>query len=58
MVTCVYRAYEKGDLVATGRLTLEALPDAGEELRLNGRRHVVRSVAYGGGEVVLELEAV
>jgi hypothetical protein len=57
MVTCVYRAYEDGDLVATGRLTLESLPSTGEELRLNGRRHVVRSVQYGGGEVVLELEA-
>jgi len=57
MVTCVYRAYEDGDLVATGRLTLDVLPSEGEELRLNGRRHVVRSVEYGGGEVVLELEA-
>jgi hypothetical protein len=56
MVSCVYRAYEDGDLVATGRLTLEALPAEGEELRLNGRRHVVRSVEYGGGEVVVELE--
>ena len=26
MVTCVYRAYENGELVATGRLTLERLP--------------------------------
>ena len=57
MVTCVYRAYEDGDLVATGRLTLETLPSEGEEIRLNGRRHVVRAVEYGGGEVVVELEA-
>ena len=56
-VTCVYRAYENGDLVATGRLTLEELPTVGDEVRLNGRPHVVRAVEYGGGEQVVELEA-
>ena len=56
MVTCVYRAYRNGDLLATGRLTLDALPAQGDEVRLNGRLHVVRAVEYGGGEVVLELE--
>jgi hypothetical protein len=56
-VTCVYRAYEDGELVATGRLTFDGLPQVGDELRLNGRRHVVRAVEYGGGENVLTLEA-
>lgn len=56
MVTCVYRAYEDGKLVATGRLTLDRLPGAGEEVRLNGRAYVVRAVDFGGGEHVLELE--
>jgi hypothetical protein len=55
-VTCVYRAYENGDVVATGRLTLDAIPTVGEEVRLNGRAHVVRAVEFGGGEHVLELE--
>lgn len=54
-VTCVYRAYEDGELVATGRLTLDKLPGVGEEVRLNGRPHVVSSVEFGGGEHVLEL---
>jgi hypothetical protein len=56
-LTCVYRAYEDGEVVATGRLTLDALPSVGEELRLNGRPHVVRAVEFGGGEHVIELEA-
>jgi serine acetyltransferase len=55
MVTCVYRAYENGELVATGRLTLERLPRVGDEVQLNGRAHVVRSVEFGDGEHVLEL---
>jgi hypothetical protein len=55
-VTCVYRAYENGDVVATGRLTLDDLPTAGDEVELNGRAYVVREVEYGGGEHVLELE--
>jgi len=55
MVTCVYRAYENGELVATGRLTLERLPSVGDEVPLNGRPHVVRAVEFGGGEHVLEL---
>jgi hypothetical protein len=55
-VTCVYRAYEHGDVVATGRLTLEVIPTVGDEVRLNGRPHVVRAVEFGGGEHVLELE--
>jgi len=55
-VTCVYQAYEAGALVATGRLTLDELPQAGEDLRLNGRVHVVREVAYSGGSYVLSLE--
>jgi hypothetical protein len=54
-VTCVYRAYEDGDLVATGRLTLDALPTVGDVVQLNGRPHVVRSVDFGDGEHVLEL---
>ena len=56
-VTCVYRAYENGDLVATGRLTLDSIPSVGEEVRLNGRQYVVRAVEYAGGEQVVELEA-
>jgi hypothetical protein len=54
-VTCIYRAYEDGELVATGRLTLESLPDVGDTVELNGRPHVVRSVEFGDGEHVLEL---
>lgn len=56
MVTCVYRAYEHDELVATGRLTLEGLPAAGDEVQLNGRPHVVRAVEFGEGEHVLTLE--
>jgi hypothetical protein len=56
-VTCVYQAYEDDQLVATGRLTLDGLPSVGEEVRLNGRPHVVRSVDFGGGEHVLQLQA-
>lgn len=56
-VSCVYRAYEGEQLVATGRLTLDSLPQVGDELKLNGRRHVVRAVEYGDGENVLVLEA-
>jgi len=57
MVTCVYQAYEDDELVATGRLTLDDLPRVGEELKLNGRAHVVRAVEFGGGEHVLQLTA-
>jgi hypothetical protein len=57
-VSIVYRAYEGGSLVATGRLVLDALPEAGDEVTLNGRRHVVRAVEFGGGEHVLELEPI
>jgi hypothetical protein len=56
-VTCVYQAYEDDQLVATGRLTLDRLPSVGEDVRLNGRPHVVRSVEFGGGEHVLQLQA-
>jgi hypothetical protein len=56
-VTCVYRLYEGELLVATGRLTLDDLPNVGDELQLNGRRHRVRAVEYGGGENVVTLEA-
>jgi hypothetical protein len=56
-VTCVYHAYENAELVATGRLTLDGLPQVGEEVQLNGRPHVVRSVEFGGGEHILQLHA-
>ena len=56
-VSCVYHAYENGDLVATGRLILEGLPSVGDEVALNGRPHVVRSVDFGGGEQILTLES-
>ena len=56
-VSCVYHAYENGDLVATGRLILDGLPSVGDEVALNGRPHVVRGVDFGGGEQVLTLEA-
>jgi hypothetical protein len=56
-VTCVYQAYDDDQLVATGRLMLDGLPHAGEEVRLNGRPHVVRSVEFAGGEHVLQLQA-
>jgi hypothetical protein len=55
-VTCVYHAYDGGELVATGRLTLDEVPRVGEEVRLNGRAHVVREVGYGSGSPVLTLE--
>jgi hypothetical protein len=54
-VTFVYRAYENGELVATGRLMLDSLPSVGEEVQLNGRPHLVRRVDFGGGEHVVEL---
>jgi hypothetical protein len=56
-VTCVYHAYEDSELVSTGRLTFDGLPSVGEEVRLNGRPHVIRSVEFGGGEHVLQLHA-
>jgi hypothetical protein len=56
MISCVYRAYENGELVATGRLMLEALPNVDDEVELNGRPHVVRAVEFGEGEHVLTLE--
>jgi len=56
MITCVYRAYDGDDVVATGRLTLDGLPRVGDEVSLNGKPHVVRAVEFGGGEHVLELE--
>jgi hypothetical protein len=55
-VTFVYRAYENGELVATGRLLLDGIPAVGEEVPLNGRPHVVRAVDFGGGEHVVTLE--
>jgi hypothetical protein len=55
-VTCIYRAYERGELVVTGRLTLEGLPNVGDEVPLNGRPYTVRAVDYDGGEAVLSLE--
>jgi hypothetical protein len=57
VVTCVYRAFENDELVATGRMTLERLPAVGDEVELNGRPHLVRAVEFRGGEHVLELEA-
>jgi hypothetical protein len=56
-VTVVYRAYEGGELVATGRLILDALPSVGDEVALNGRSHVVRGVDFGDGEHVVTLDA-
>lgn len=56
-VSCVYHAYEGGELIATGRLTLDGLPEVGDELRLNGRAHVVRDVSFGVEAHVLTLEA-
>jgi len=55
-ITCIYRAYERGELVVTGRLTLESLPEVDDQVPLNGRAHVVRAVEYDGGEPVLTLE--
>ena len=56
-MTCVYHAYDGDELVATGRLTLDGLPEVGEELRLNGRALVVREVQFGSDAHVLTLEA-
>lgn len=55
-ITCIYRAYEEGALVVTGRLTLEGLPNVGDQVPLNGRSYTVRAVEYDGGEPVLALE--
>jgi hypothetical protein len=55
-VTCIYRAYEGGELVVTGRLTLESLPEVGDQVPLNGRSHIVHAIEYDGGEPVLALE--
>lgn len=56
-ITCIYRAYEDGRLVVTGRLTLDGLPSVGDQVPLNGRAYTVRSVDYDSGEPVLALEA-
>lgn len=56
-VTCVYHAYDGDELIATGRLTLDGIPSVGEELALNGRSLVVRSVVHQGGEPLLTLAA-
>jgi hypothetical protein len=56
-ITCIYRAYEDGELVVTGRLTLEGLPNVGDQVPLNGRPYTVRAVEYDGGEPVLALES-
>jgi len=55
-VTCVYHAYDGDELVATGRLTLDAEPQLGAEVRLNGRTHVVRDIAFSDGMPLLTLE--
>jgi hypothetical protein len=55
-VTCVYRLYDAGELVATGRMTLDELPETGQEVRLNGRTHIVREIAFGSDLPVLTLE--
>jgi hypothetical protein len=54
--SCIYRAYEDGELVLTGRLTLEQLPAVGDTVRLNARSYVVRAIDYDAGEPVLSLE--
>jgi hypothetical protein len=51
----VYQAYDGDELVATGRLTVDAVPAVGDEVRLNGKAHVVGSVSLVGGEHVLTL---
>lgn len=55
-ITCVYRAYEDGELVVTGRLTLDGMPAVGDRVPLNGRPYTIRAVEYDGGETVIELE--
>lgn len=55
-ITCLYRAYDRGKLVVTGRLTLEGLPSVGDQVPLNGRPFTVRAVEYDAGEPVLKLE--
>lgn len=56
-ISCIYRAYERGELVLTGRMTLDGLPNVGDPVPLNGRPFVVRSVDYDAGEPVLALDA-
>ncbi|HET8527878.1 MAG TPA: hypothetical protein VFL60_03135 [Gaiellaceae bacterium] len=55
-LSCIYRAYEHGELVVTGRLTLDALPEVGDVVRLNNRPYVVHAIDYDAGEPVLSLE--
>ena len=55
-VTCVYHAYEGGELVATGRLTLEGSLQVGDEVRLNGRTLVVRDVGFSVDAPLVTLE--
>jgi hypothetical protein len=54
-ITCIYRAYEEGELVVTGRLTLDELPEVGDTVPLNGRPYTVRAIDYDAGEPVLSL---
>ena len=56
-VSCVYHAYEGEELVATGRLTLERVPEVDDEIVLNGRAHLVRSVSLQAGESLVTLVA-
>ena len=56
-ITCIYRAYEHGELVVTGRMTVDELPSVGDRVPLNGRPYVVRSVDYDAGEPVLSLDS-
>jgi len=54
-ITCIYRAYEEGELVVTGRLTLDELPEVGDTVPLNGRPYTVHAIDYDAGEPVLSL---
>lgn len=53
---CVYELRDGAEVVATGRLSLDAVPSEGESLRVGGRTARVETVTPSGGELHLVLQ--
>jgi hypothetical protein len=54
---CVYELRDGAEVVATGRLSLDAVPAEGETLRVGGRAARVETVTpSAGGELHLVLQ--
>jgi hypothetical protein len=54
---CVYELRDRGDIVATGRMTLDRAPETGDVLRFGGGSARVESVApTADGELRIALE--